>query len=176
MRYLLTVVCVVVSVLNPAMHAASSAGFIEPLRYPAGDFVAAVAVADLNGDGKPDLVVGGTNAVSVLLRTDTGYGQPMAFATGAGPSSIATGDFNGDGHVDLVTTDLNSNMFISILLGNGDGTLQPHTDVPVGQNPFSVAVADFNRDGKQDLGGRHCLLCCRALGERRRYFPNRRAT
>src|SRR5260370_20006342 len=40
---------------------------------------------------------------------------------------------------------------VSILLGNGDGTFQPHVDYPVGIGPYSVAVGDLNGDGKLDL-------------------------
>ncbi len=40
---------------------------------------------------------------------------------------------------------------VSILLGNGDGTFQPHQDFPVGSIPVSVAAGDFNGDGKADL-------------------------
>ena len=62
----------------------------------------------------------------------------------------ATGDFNGDGKADVAVANFTSNT-ISILLGNGDGTLQPAVKYPVGVNPSAIVVADFNNDGKLDL-------------------------
>src|SRR5207249_9795951 len=59
-------------------------------------------------------------------------------------------DFNGDGFVDIATANENVGM-VSVLLGNGDGTFQPHTDFAVGVEPVSIVAADFNGDGRQDL-------------------------
>jgi hypothetical protein len=59
-------------------------------------------------------------------------------------------DVSGDGKPDLVVTDFNAST-ISVLRGNGDGTLQAKVDYPTGTAPQSVAVADVNGDGKPDL-------------------------
>jgi hypothetical protein len=69
---------------------------------------------------------------------------------GSGPYWVAAGDFNGDGVKDLVTPNRGSND-VSVLLGNGDGTLQAARSFPTGGGPVSVVVGDFNRDGVQDL-------------------------
>jgi len=61
-----------------------------------------------------------------------------------------TGDFNGDGKLDVAVV-VERVSEISILLGNGDGTLQPHQDFVVGANPLGLAAGDFNGDGKLDL-------------------------
>ena len=64
-----------------------------------------MAVGDVNGDGKPDLVVAneGSNTVSVLLGNGNGTFQAQqTFATGTDPISVAVGDVNGDGKPDLV--------------------------------------------------------------------------
>ena len=71
-----------------------------------------VAVADVNGDGKPDLVVAnyGSNTVSVLLGNGNGTFQAQqTFATGTIPYSVAVADVNGDGKPDLVVANYCSN-------------------------------------------------------------------
>jgi len=111
-----------------------------------------VAVADVNGDGKPDLVVGNLtspSSVSVLLGNGNGTFQTQTtFATFAFPRSVAVADMNGDGKSDLVVVNLAG---VSVLLGNGNGTFQSQTTFPTGSNSYSVAVADFNGDGRPDL-------------------------
>jgi FG-GAP-like repeat/FG-GAP repeat len=73
------------------------------------------------------------------------------------PDSIAVGDFNGDGKLDLAigTNGLvagNHASFLTILLGNGDGTFKPlATTTPLGNNPGALVVGDFNGDGKLDV-------------------------
>jgi VCBS repeat-containing protein len=112
-----------------------------------------VAIGDLNGDGKPDLVASnyGSNMVSVLLGNGDGTFQPQTtYATGDNPRGIAIADVNGDGRLDLVVANLTANT-VSVLLGNGDGTFQPQTTYKTGGFPVSIAVGDVNGDGKPDL-------------------------
>ncbi|HLF46880.1 MAG TPA: VCBS repeat-containing protein, partial [Chitinophagaceae bacterium] len=68
------------------------------------------------------------------------------------PHSITAADFNGDGKADMAISfgDLTSN-FVSVLLGNGDGTFGSATNFVVGSRPFFIINADFNGDGKIDL-------------------------
>jgi hypothetical protein len=110
-------------------------------------------VADINGDGKPDLTVANfsSNRVSVLLGNGDGTFQPATgFATVNAPLGVAVGDLNGDGKPDLAVTNFSTNS-INILLGNGDGSFQAAQNYPAGPAPSAVAVADFNGDGRNDL-------------------------
>jgi hypothetical protein len=112
-----------------------------------------VAVADLNADGKPDLVVGNYNDGTVDVRLGDGDGtfqQRQTFATGGYPISVAVGDVNTDGKPDLVVANYSGNS-VGVLLGNGDGTFQSRQTFTTGIRPDSVAVADVNGDGKPDL-------------------------
>jgi hypothetical protein len=61
-----------------------------------------------------------------------------------------TGDFNADGAPDIGSANLLAST-VSILLGNGDGTFQPHLDFSTGTEPIAIASGDFNGDGRLDL-------------------------
>ena len=60
------------------------------------------------------------------------------------------GDFNGDGKADIAVANKGANS-VSVLLGNGDGTFQPKTDIALPLTPVALTVGDFNGDGKADL-------------------------
>src|SRR5207244_11814783 len=110
-----------------------------------------VAVGDLNGDGKPDLATANfeTNTVSVLLGNGDGtFGARTDFVAGPDPAAIAIADVTRDGQLDLVGVNATPaevpaggsfvNGTVSVLLGNGDGTLGPQTDFGSGKQHTSV--------------------------------------
>jgi uncharacterized protein (UPF0548 family) len=142
-------------------------GTFQPaVNYSVGTNPVSVAVSDVNGDDKPDLIVAasGSNpnffdsSVSVLLGNGDGTFQPAVnYSTGPHTTSLAVGDFNGDGKPDLAVANYGSHArnytdaSVSVLLGNGDGTFQRAVNYSGGSLPLSVAVGDFNGDGKPDL-------------------------
>jgi hypothetical protein len=131
----------------------TGATFQAQQTFATGSAPDSVAVADVNGDGKPDLIVANSssNNVGVLLGNGNGTFQPQqTFAVGSDPTSVAVADLNGDGRLDLVVTNYNSNT-VSVLLGNGDGTFLAQKTFATCTDPQSVVVADLNGDGKPDL-------------------------
>jgi VCBS repeat protein len=134
---------------SAARHAPS---FAQAKSYATGNGPAPT-VADLNGDGRPDLVTANyrANTVSVLLNRGRGaLGARKDYATGREPFSVAIGDLNGDGKADLVAQ--LDEAAVSILLNSGDGSFGAKRDYPTNELGSSLpVVADLTADGKADL-------------------------
>src|SRR5579859_134773 len=123
--------------------------------FTTGSGATFVATGDLNGDGRPDVVVvnSGANNISVLLATGAGtFAAPVNYAVGNSPADVAIGDVNGDGRPDLVVTNSGSNT-VSVLLNLGAGTFTAPTNIPVpaGSAPEGVAIADIDGNGANDI-------------------------
>src|ERR1700722_19001476 len=154
----------------------SSLSFLPAVAYDSGgDIVYSVAVADVNGDGKPDLVVANlcaktsssncahglvNGSVGVLLGNGDGTFRPAVTysSTGLQALSVAVADVNGDGKPDLIVANRYAcanpcvDGSVVVRLGNGDGTFQSAVAYDSGGGgAWSVAVKDVNGGGKLDL-------------------------
>jgi len=141
---------------------------IYSLSYPANT----LAIADFNGDGRDDVVVGeysndssgnaGPGFIGVFLSNPDGTLQKpttIQLST-SGPTTLTVGDFNGDGRMDVAYTPYTGALYT--ILGNGDGTLQ--SPVAAGATlAGAMAAADFNRDGRTDLAGGIDVVLAQAL-------------
>ena len=128
--------------------------FQAPVDYPTGNGPKMVAVGDLNGDHKPDLVIPNLfdATVSVLLGNGDGSFQSrMDSAVAGAPAGVAITDLDADGKADLVVPAVKSG--VAILLGNGDGTFHQAVfqDPGIAFGPIAVLPGDFNGDGNPDL-------------------------
>jgi hypothetical protein len=162
-----------VLLLNTTPAGAAAANFTRQ-SFAGNSLPVDVAFADLNGDGRPDLVIANQHAnnLSVLLNTtapgaaSASFAARQDFATAGNPFALTTPDINGDGRPDLVATNINLDT-VSILLNTtapGATTVAFTTQQSLAapSEPFAVAASDLDGDGRPDLimGG---FGCCYVL-------------
>lgn len=126
---------------------------------PAGHLPNDIAVADMNHDGKPDLVIANHQSpyITVLLGDGRGGfhpapGSPFDVHSYPHPHGVAIGAFSGSGNLDVVTDSWGNNQ-IELLQGDGKGGLiTPGRFFLVGKRPYErLRSADFNKDGNSDV-------------------------
>jgi FG-GAP-like repeat/Bacterial Ig-like domain (group 3) len=137
--------------------------FVPAVTYDTGAGSAySIVSADVNHDGKVDLIVAAGTSVAVLLGKGDGTFQTAVNYDSGGLYPMAVvADVNGDGKLDILMAiefaDGSNN--VGVLLGNGDGTFQPLVTYSSGAfGPNSIAVADLNSDGRPDLVLANCSL------------------
>jgi len=128
-----------------------------------------VQIADINGDGLPDLIVADdTGKVTYLLQSSTSPGTflpPVSLPITNRGIAVAVGDLNGDGLVDLAVTSFDVNGDFGLVTiyfqdPSHPGTFlpTPATIVALGE-PVQIRIADVNGDGAKDL-----VIACQGLG------------
>ena len=135
--------------------------FQPPVNYVTGEGPGTIQIADVNGDGIPDIITanfdpgifvtgdGGPETVSVLLGNGDGTFQHKRDAfVGHRPGPFVVADLTGNGIPDIVTTNFFDNS-VSVLVGNGNGTFRAPVTYYVGVHPTGIVAGRFG--GHSDL-------------------------
>jgi FG-GAP-like repeat len=131
--------------------------FAECVDYPATDAardkVRAVAVGDLNGDGKADVVAASQfTGLQVLAgKGDGTLGRNTLHRAGGGVHGVIVADFNKDGKADVALANNGPRGGVTVLLGKGDGRFEAAAAYAAGAGTYGLAAGDVNGDGFPDL-------------------------
>jgi len=139
--------------LNTGGAMALSGKFVLASSPAVGSHPYSVTTADVNGDGKPDLISANNGANTLTVLTNNGSGGfvlASSPAVGTGPESVVAADVTGDGKPDLISAN-NGAGTLTVLTNDGVGEFVLANTYAVGSQPVSVAAADFNGDSKVDL-------------------------
>ena len=113
--------------------------------------VNALVCADINNDGKKDIIAAGRDAVYIVLQKEDGaLGEPIKYATAARVLGVEVGDISGDGINDLLIATDDTDRPIHVRLGLKTGQLGPEIRLSV-ENPLALELAGLDGKAGQDI-------------------------
>ncbi|MGE5177331.1 MAG: FG-GAP repeat domain-containing protein, partial [Hyphomicrobiales bacterium] len=155
----------VVTFLSTAITTVHAAPLLQApyVLVPMGASPTSVAIGDVNGDGRPDIVCGRPEIhtpdsyVSVALGSSSGgYEPPAEYLVASGnPLAVAIADFDEDGIGDVAAV-ATAGSTVTVLFGSGTGNLERRIDIEVNSSTKSIAIGDVDGDGHADI-----VVACR---------------
>jgi gliding motility-associated-like protein len=154
-----------VTTFTPNKGAITASDFMPSIAFNTGTGSIDVSISDLDGDGKPDLVLvnPAENTISVLRNTSVSgsitsvsFAPRVDFATGNVPVALVIGDLDGDGKPDLAVINGPDNT-ISVFRNTSTigsitaSSFAPGVTFATDAHPSRIAVGDMDGDGKADL-------------------------
>jgi hypothetical protein len=134
--------------------------FAPKIDYATGNAPYSIAIGDLNGDGRPELVVANSSLDSVSIYSNISkpgnilFDTKLSFYVGTNPYGVAIGDLDGDGKPDLAVTTQGTSLSLSVIRNTSTGgsiSFSSKTDLATLNGPFIVSIGDLDGDGKLDL-------------------------
>jgi hypothetical protein len=113
--------------------------------FATGEFPSSLLLADLDGDGRSEIITADTNSNTVTV-----VGAPAALETGPQPKAVAAADFNGDELPDLASVNF-GNDSVSAFAGKGDLSFGEVKELDAENGPVAVTAADLDNDGTPEL-------------------------
>lgn len=149
------------SLFSQAKEAIADVYFSTPTYYNVGSLNPSawlLAAGDFNNDKHLDLATSSPEDDSVRILLGNGRGEftfTSTIESGRNPRGMAVADVNNDGKIDVITANATGIGYISVYLGNGNGTLQTRMDFDVcdreGCDPHNIDLDDYNGDGNLDV-------------------------
>jgi hypothetical protein len=150
---------------NSIIGSITAGSFASKVDFTTGAVPISVSIGDLDGDGKPELVVANSSSYTVSVYRNTSsvgsitagsFASKVDFTTGTSPNSVSIGDLDGDGKSDLVVDNYGSNA-VSVFRNTSSigsitaGSFAGKVDFTIGTSPRSVTIGDLDGDGKPEL-------------------------